>query len=410
MFSATRCYELRSRESQERLGFTPRIFKEVTMTRLPKISRTTWVSLAGAAGLTVAAFLACGGPAPVSGSTSLTGTRVRTGTETEVGTGASNPINLKPNATSTNTSVAEPELSAADGGNCGVSTSNLTKQPADLLLILDRSTSMTRAMDSSNECAATATNCKERWATIVSGLNGVLSGSAGNVNWGLKLYASAANCGVTTAMDVNIFSANAATTIQQLIAQATHISGTPTRAAVNAGVAYLKTLTSPESKYILLATDGEPNCANGATSGSDVPGTVTAISAAAAAGFKTYVLGVGPETGNLDNFAAAGGTSKYYPALSPDDLTKALAAIVGAVASCTFNLSTAPPVPTNVVIEFDDNKSLRAPRDTTHTDGWDYTSSANTTIQLFGSWCENVTNGVYKSAKVLMGCPFSPIP
>jgi hypothetical protein len=361
------------------------------------------------------ATLTCGGgPVPYGSSMGAGGVNaISTSSEGDAGA-ISKPgpaIGLNPIAvaTSTATGVAVEKLTA-DGSNCGVSTSNTTKLPADLLLILDRSTSMTRAMDSSSECAATATNCKQRWATIVSGLSGVLSSSAGNVNWGLKLYGSAANCGVTAAMDVNIFSANAATTIQQLIAQATRISGTPTRAAVNAGVAYLKTLTGPESKYILLATDGEPNCANGTTSGSDVPGTVTAITAAAAAGFKTYVLGVGPETGNLDNFAAAGGTGTYYPALSPDELTKALATIVGAVASCTFNLDKAPDVPDNVAVEFDNNKSLRAPRDTTRTNGWDYTSSANTTIQLYGSWCENVTNGVYKSAKVIMGCPDQDIP
>jgi hypothetical protein len=107
----------------------------------------------------------------------------------------------------------------------------------------------------------------------------------------------------------------------------------------------------------------------------------------------------------LDSFAAAGGTSKCYLALSPDQLTAALSSIVGKVASCTFNLGKTPPDPSNIAIEFDGNSSLRAPRDTTHANGWDYTSPASTSIQLFGSWCDKVTNGTYKSARVLMGCP-----
>jgi hypothetical protein len=122
-----------------------------------------------------------------------------------------------------------------------------------------------------------------------------------------------------------------------------------------------------------------------------------------------YGVGVGPETGNLDNFAVAGGTDHYYPALSPQDLNAALAAIVGAVAGCTFNLGKAPPDPSNVVIQFNGDKGLRAPRDTTHANGWDYTSSTDTTIQLYGSWCDRVTNGTYTSAEALMGCPGTPI-
>ena len=164
---------------------------------------------------------------------------------------------------------------------------------------------------------------------------------------------------------------------------------------------------------MLLATDGQPNCDPGTSASvtdTSVANTVAAITAAAGAGIKTYVIGIGPSTGNLDNFAVAGGTGKYFPALSPQDLTNALSSIVGSVASCTFSLGKTPPDPGNIVIEFDGDKSLRAPRDTTHTNGWDYTSSADNVIQIFGSWCEKVTNGTYKSAKVLMGCPGNSVP
>jgi hypothetical protein len=105
----------------------------------------------------------------------------------------------------------------------------------------------------------------------------------------------------------------------------------------------------------------------------------------------------------------AGGTGHYYPALSPQDLNAALATIVGTVAGCTFSLGKAPPDPSNVVIQFNGDNGLRAPRDTTHANGWDYTSSTDTTVQLYGSWCDNVTNGTYTSAEALMGCPGTPI-
>jgi hypothetical protein len=296
------------------------------------------------------------------------------------------------------------------GTDCGIKTANLTRQPADLLLVLDRSGSLTSAMDSSSACAAGSITCQQRWATIVSGLDGVLSGSSGDVNWGLQLFNSDGACGVATAPEVPVAPGSAAT-IQAIIAGVTPNGSTPTRTAVNAAVTYVQNLADTNGKYILLATDGEPNCLNGSggsAGASDVAGTVAAITAAAAAGIKVYVIGVGPETGNLDNFAQAGGTDHYYPALSPQDLNAALATIVGTVASCTFNLGKAPKDPTNVAVQFNGDKGLRAPQDPTHTNGWDYTSSTNTTIQLYGSWCDNVTNGTYASAEALMGCPGTP--
>jgi hypothetical protein len=376
-----------------------RIFKEVSMTRQRIISRTSWVWLCGAAALTAAGFLACGGPTPIPGSTSSvkdnprgTGPAISLGTQTGTSTGV-------------DTTTATP--TEADGGNCGVSSANLTKQPADLLLVLDKTGSMTSAMDSSANCAAGSTTCQQRWATMVAGLNTVLSGASGDVSWGLELFNSDGNCAVA-APEVPIAPGSAAT-VQTTIAGVTPNGATPTKVAINTAVAYLQTVTDTNGKYILLATDGEPNCLTtsgrgGGAGGSDVAGTVAAITAAAAAGFQVYVIGVGTEVGNLDNFAAAGGTAHYYPALSPQDLNAALATIVGTVASCTFNLSQSPPDPSNVAVQFNHDSSIRAPRDTTQTDGWDYTNSTDRAIQLFGSWCDNVTNGTYTFAEVLMGC------
>jgi hypothetical protein len=249
---------------------------------------------------------------------------------------------------------------------------------------------------------------------MVSGLDAVLSGASGDVNWGLQLFNSDGTCGVAATPEVTIGTGSAA--VQARIATVNPGGNTPTRAAVTAATTYLQGLTDTNGKYILLATDGEPNClttgggrgGGGGAGTSDVPGTVAAITAAAAAGIKVYVIGVGPETGNLDNFASAGGTDHYYPALSPQDLNAALATIVGTVASCTFSLGTAPRDPTNVAVQFNGDSSLRAPQDTTHTNGWDYTSSSDTTIQLYGSWCDNVTNGTYTQATILEGCPNQP--
>lgn len=183
---------------------------------------------------------------------------------------------------------------------------------------------------------------------------------------------------------------------------------TPTRAAVDAAVSYLKTVNDGNSKYILLATDGEPNCGSGSsTSTSDLPATVTAVQNAVAAGYKVFVIGVGPQAANLTSLAQAGGTDKFYSALTPDDLSSALAAIVGTVvASCTYELTSAPVVPDAVGVFID--KALIPQSDS---DGWGYAAGSSTTIHINGSYCDDLKNGRKNLVEIFLPCkPTDPIP
>ena len=379
------------------------------MTRLRTISQPSLASACGTAALATAFLVACGGPKPIGVADDGSG-----------GSKASTGYVPTPGASSTKTStttIPGTLPSDVDGGNCGLKTTGLVPHPADLLLVLDKTGSLTRAMDSTSECATGSTTCQQRWATLVSGLNAVLTSSSSDVNWGLELFNSDGSCGVA-APEVPIAPGSAAA-VQAYIATVTPGGSTPTRVAIDTAVTYLKTLTDTNGKYILLATDGEPNCGGGGggrggggAGTTDVQNTITAIQTAAGPpnGFQTFVIGVGVEAGNLTSFATAGGTGQYYPANSPDQLTTALNAIVGTVASCTFALGKVPPDPNNIVIQFNGDKTLRPPQDTTHTNGWDYTSPSDNTVQVYGSWCDNVTNGTYSTSEVLMGCPGQQIP
>src|SRR5512145_1198878 len=142
----------------------------------------------------------------------------------------------------------DASVPATGDANCGASSIKLDKKPADLLLVLDRSSSMTRAMDSSDACAANATDCAQRWATMTSSLDTVLASSSTDVHWGLKFFTSPASSGRTTGrctvnagVEVGVAPNNAAA-IQTQISQAGTASSTPTRLAVEAAVAYLKTV------------------------------------------------------------------------------------------------------------------------------------------------------------------------
>lgn len=304
--------------------------------------------------------------------------------------------------------IGEGGVTVSADAACGSTTASLTKQPADLLLVLDKTGSLTRAMDSTTNCPTGSTTCQQRWDTLVYGLNTVLTGSSTDVNWGLEVFNSDGICGVDPP-EVPVAPGSAAA-VQAYIAGIAPSGSTPTRLAIDTAVTYLKTLTDPNPKSILLATDGEPNCLGGVGGTTDLLGAQNSIAAAFNAGYKVYVLGVGPETANLNTLAVADGTQQYYPALTPDALTAALSAIVGSVTSCTFSLGKAPPVPSNVVVEFNADTRLRAPRDTSHSNGWDYTSPDDTTIQFYGSWCDGVTSGAYTSAQMIMGCPSEPSP
>jgi hypothetical protein len=164
-------------------------------------------------------------------------------------------------------------------------------------------------------------------------------------------------------------------------------------------------VTDQNAKVILLATDGEPNCKVGSSSTtSDVDGTIAAIGAALTAGYQVYVIGIGTEVGNLDNFAVAGGTDHYYPATSAAELAAALDTISKAVASCTFEMSQTPPDPSNVAVYLD---GVLVPMNADN--GWAFGASAKTVI-LTGSVCEQVTTGGASRVQVLFGCPGQPPP
>ena len=235
-------------------------------------------------------------------------------------------------------------------------------------------------------------------------MNATLSATTGSISWGLKLYTSSGEgCTVGNGVEVPV-STTSVSAIQSRISSTSPGGNTPTAQAIEAATAYLKTLTDGNNKVILLATDGEPNCRPGGSSGStNVPGTVTAIENASAAGFPVYVIGIGTEIGNLDNFAEAGGTGNYYPATSPQDLTNAFAAIGQTVTTCTFALSLDPGADLdNVAVYLDKTLVQKDP-----TNGWSFGAN-NQTVVLNGSSCEKVKSGAASNVQILVGCGGPP--
>ena len=167
---------------------------------------------------------------------------------------------------------------------CGDTTITPNRAPADILIVLDRSSSMNYSTTSDSNCK-TSSSCTPRWSALTTGLTVTLNSTAGSINWGLKLFSSPSGgaCDVTNAAEVPI-DGTSVPKVEAQIAAVTPGHNTPTAQAIRAATAYLKTVSDQNTKYILLSTDGEPNCGRGGNTDPNVPDTVTAITEAKNAG------------------------------------------------------------------------------------------------------------------------------
>jgi hypothetical protein len=282
--------------------------------------------------------------------------------------------------------------------------------PPDVLLVLDKSGSMNNMPDGTVCRGGCGANSK--WAQVTAAIEHVVATTAA-VDWGLKLFATPNNgCTVSAGVEVPVGPSNAAV-ITSVIASAQVGSRTPTRLAEAAGAAYLATLTDQRPKYLLLATDGLPNCdpANSSTTVDDSAGAEQAVATALAAGFPTFVIGIGntmAET-TLNQLAIKGGVpqasaaTSFYQVGDTAGLVAALGKILGSV-SCVFNL----PAPANSLESTEDIAVLAdgvvLPRDTSHANGWDY-DNGTTQIQIFGPTCDGIMAAKVGTVGVQFICP-----
>jgi hypothetical protein len=280
---------------------------------------------------------------------------------------------------------------------------------ADVVLVLDRSGSMTRALASGGGVT--------RWDALRNAVGTALPMFDANVAFGATIFpmpeaGADTVCRDATTLDVPIALGTSPAILAALSAHAPS-GGTPTADAIGVAadaLAARRHAGVPQS--IVLATDGGPNCSpedagqewfgwapeSCAESGIDpqmcldTARTVDRIASALSGGVPTYVIAmdvVEPYLVDaLDMMAIAGGRARsgtgetYYDVRNPDDLVAAFGDIATRVSSCSFFPNGDVPMDVLVLRVGD----TIVPRDDTGRDGW--TIGPNGTFDLHGSACD----------------------
>jgi hypothetical protein len=313
---------------------------------------------------------------------------------------------------------------------CGVTNNPVMPSPPDVLIVQDKSGSMDND-DNDMGCNGNRTGgcgANSKWSQLTTALSSVITATDSVVNWGLKYFSDDSNCDASKAPVVPVAPNSGAAVVRSI--QMNSPGGyTPTRDGITYGAQYLGTLTDTNPKFLLLATDGLPNCPSGCAANpggnmctmtdnpSEDMAAEMAVTMAASMGYQTFVIGIGnvaAAQNTLNQLAIAGGqpqtggTTSYYAATDEASLEAALTAIVGKVASCLIALPAAAIGQTNVAVSVNDasGKATKVPED--NNNGWSYTNNG-AAIQLNGSYCDNVKGGTYTNVQFLYSCNGQPI-
>ena len=291
----------------------------------------------------------------------------------------------------------------ADGGGGGGGVNDECQQvepiqvatgdPADLLLVVDKSGSMEDPLETG----------QDKWPVMRDALTTVVQQYENGIRFGLMLYPNDDACAAGSVRS-DLAMQNAGSITGQL-GSTFPDGGTPTHTTLGAAGTYYAGVSSPGDRYVLLATDGEPNCGPGDDEAPTVTESIQAIAGLRGDGIMTFVLGFGGTINNypqtLQAMAEAGGTGDYFAANSPDELATALDAIAGEVGlpSCSFRLDRTPGSASELVVYQDDEPISR---DESHQSGWDY-EAGNNTLTFYGAACDAILGGQTDNVRIQFG-------
>lgn len=343
----------------------------------------------------------------------------------------------------------------AGGAGCGFTSFVADPPLVNVLLVVDKSLSM---MDKPTGFTS------DKWTALRGALDATFAQTKSKISFGLDLFpysgtsgqALTDTCEMPTGAAV-VVPVQAGTKTAPLILAALDNNppdgGTPTAAALTRAYGYFTTGAGKSlegEKYVLLATDGGPNCNGdlsctaatctacldhpdhcpsnqnlcdpkidklGPTNCLDQDASVSAVAQLTKAGIKTIVVGIpGTEayTNTLDALAQKSGVvnpdapPSYFAVSAASGVTglsDTLAHITtGLVKSCELHLKTAPPDLTKLFVVVDGVELARDPADG---NGWTIpdASISPPVIEITGKTCDQLKTQGAEYINVTYGCP-----
>lgn len=307
---------------------------------------------------------------------------------------------------------------------CVAGRFELRRRSAEVLFVIDRSASMAAPLERNTDGESTVS----RWDVLRQVLQSTLPSVQDAIEMGAVFYprtpvvstpSPQELCMVDSRPNVPIEPANANDIVLQM-RLTTPRGATPTYRALTVAGDLLRARNDRwRARYIVLATDGGPNCNErldpttcncielDASVCRSQPGlgrwfcldderTVIQIETLAREGIFTYVIGIDdPTTPNLtrvlDRMAEAGrranprGPERYYSVRRREDLQMALQTISHTIARCAYVTPSRPDDPDAIQVEINGHN---IPRDLAHHHGWDWTDPDFGEITLYGAPCD----------------------
>lgn len=245
----------------------------------------------------------------------------------------------------------EPEPERA---GCVDFTRSYTSLPATVLLLIDQSQSMFTAFGDGT-----------RWSVlrqaIVDPEQGLLASLDASTNLGLMIYTgqggSSNPLGCPLITEVQAEFGNVDRVRSVYLATGPRRGGdTPTGESIDRAVLALGAIASAGPKYILLATDGEPDTCQQPKPSEGMPQALEAAQRAFAQGMRVYTLGVaeGIDPSRVQQMANAGAGKDpgltygvdpgaeppLFANSDPQQLAQQLRGVIGDVRTCSIDLGT----------------------------------------------------------------------
>lgn len=301
----------------------------------------------------------------------------------------------------------------------------LEGQRATVAFVIDASNSMNFGLSGEREPSP---GDPSRWSVTIEALDAALRGRDDRLDLGAKLFPNAdisdvdpdEACRVTNRLDLEVASNNLDSLLGRL-SRRLPAGGTPTARAISVTRRALEGRPSENPQFVVLVTDGAPNCNQSLRPPCDCTGlegcddptfgpilclderqTLGAIDETfAGAGIPVYVIGVEdpsrPEYADvLDRMAIAGGRPRedsgryFYEVSRSEELVDAFETITDQIALCVFRAPDGTDVERFNRL---DVEGVPVMRDPTRVQGWDVTNAATGEITLYGLACERVSQG-----------------